>query len=252
MGEAVIMDAATLRLPSSPAVAARVLNQEHAPPPQDFTLSKQSAMPGRRSIDYSLGCFGQSGSAGVVSVQVCLSGWIQSGQLALEAAGVVSGQVYAITPDDSFVGGQPCPLDYVVASGRRTALAGQILSDAIGRYRRPDGYEGHLVEAAWELGQIGWEAWPVLRELVLAGIPECEYFLGALVRLEGVSPQRRLTALLAAARNPDANVRSRLLELLDEMPDNLRGEVLRELTAKGRPDDGVTDRAREALGELAS
>jgi hypothetical protein len=128
-----------------------------------------------------------------------------------------------------------------------TALAGQILRDALERYRRPDGYEGHLVEVAWQLEQIGWEAWPVLRELVLAGAPEGEYFLGAVVRLEGVAPQRRLNALLAAARNPGANVRSRLLELLEEMPGDLRGEVLRELTAKGRPDDGVTDEPRARL-----
>jgi hypothetical protein len=133
-----------------------------------------------------------------------------------------------------------------------TAVADQILQDALERYRRTDGYEGHLVEAAWQLEQIGWEAWPVLRELFLAGPRECEYFLGAVVRLEGVAPQRRLSILLAVARNPDANVRSRLLELLEEVPDDLRGEVLRELTAERRPDDGVTDRAREAGHEQAS
>jgi hypothetical protein len=99
---------------------------------------------------------------------------------------------------------------------------------------------------------MGQEAWPVLRELLLAVAPECEYFLGAVVRLEGVAPQHRLTALLAAARNPDSNVRSRMLELLEEMPGELRGQVLRELTAEDRPDDSVTDRAREAGHEQAS
>jgi hypothetical protein len=132
-----------------------------------------------------------------------------------------------------------------------TALPEQIVRDALERYRRPDGYEGYLVEAAWQLEQIGREAWPVLRELILAGAQECEYFLAAVVRLEGVPPEQRLTALLAAARNPDANVRSRLLELLEEMPGDLRG-VLRELAAKDRPDDGVTDRAREAEAERTS
>jgi hypothetical protein len=133
-----------------------------------------------------------------------------------------------------------------------TALAERILRTALERYRRPDGYEGHLVEAAWQLEQMGREAWPVLRDLVLAGALECEYFLGAVVRLEGVAPQHRLPALLAAARNPDANVRSRLLELLEEMPNDQRREVLQELRAEGRPDDGVTDRAREAGPERAS
>jgi hypothetical protein len=138
------------------------------------------------------------------------------------------------------------------ASGGRTALAGQILREALERYRRPDGYEGHLVEAAWQLEQMGWEAWPVLRELVLEGVPEVEYFLGAAVRLEGVAPQRRLTVLLAAARHPASDVRSRLLELSDEMPGSLRAAVLRELTSQGRPDDSATDRAREEWDEQGS
>jgi hypothetical protein len=133
-----------------------------------------------------------------------------------------------------------------------TTLAGKILGEALERYRRPDGYEGHLVEAAWRLEQIGWEAWPVLREVVLAGNQECEFFLGVAVRLEDVAPQHRLPLLLAAARNPNANIRSRLLELLEEMPDDLRGEVLRELTAPDRPDDGVTDNARQAICKQAS
>lgn len=114
-------------------------------------------------------------------------------------------------------------------------MARKILDEAIQHYRRPDGYEGHLVEAAWRLERIGWEAWPVLRELVLAGSQEGEFFLGAIVRLEGVAPPHRLTVLLAAARNPNANIRGRLLELLEEMPDDLRGAVLQELTAADRP-----------------
>ncbi|MGH7221922.1 MAG: hypothetical protein ACRELF_01710 [Gemmataceae bacterium] len=108
-----------------------------------------------------------------------------------------------------------------------TTMARKILDEAVQNYRRPDGYEGRLVEAAWRLEQIGLEAWPVLREQVVSGIPECEFFLGVVARLEGVVPQQRLAVLQAAARNPNANVSSRLLELLEEMPDNLRGEVLR-------------------------
>jgi hypothetical protein len=139
-----------------------------------------------------------------------------------------------------------------VAREALIAGAGQILRGALERYRRPDGYEGYLVEAAWQLEQLGREAWPVLRDLILAGGHECEYFLSAVGRLDGVAPQHRLMALLAAARNPDANVRSRLLELIEEMPNELREKVLRELSAEGRPDDSVTDRAREAWHEQAS
>ena len=129
---------------------------------------------------------------------------------------------------------------------KATASARQTLRTALERYRRPDGYEGHLVEAAWQLEQLGREAWPVLRELLLAGAQESEYFLGAVVRLEGIAPQHRLTALLAAARNPDTNVRSRILELLEEVPGRLRGKVLWELSAKHHLDDVVTGAAREA------
>ncbi len=107
------------------------------------------------------------------------------------------------------------------------------------------------MEAAWQLEQTGAEAWPALRDLLTAGTPESEYFLGAVVRLEGVAPSDRLAALLAAARNPDANVRSRLLELLEEMPGDMRTELLRELAAEGRPDDGATDQARQAGQERA-
>jgi hypothetical protein len=133
-----------------------------------------------------------------------------------------------------------------------TAVARQTLRAVLERYRRPEGYEGYLVEAAWQLEQLGPDAWPVLRDLLLAGAQEGEYFLGAAVRLEDVAPQDRLTGLLAAACNPDANVRSRLLELLEEMPGEVREEVLRELAAESRPDDSVTDRAREAAHEQAS
>jgi hypothetical protein len=126
----------------------------------------------------------------------------------------------------------------------RTNLAEQILRDALERYRRPDGYEGDLVESAWQLEQLGRDAWPVLRKLAQSGELECELFLDVIVRLDGVTPNQRATALLAAARNPNPNVRSRVLELVEEMPHDLRREVLRELTAEERPDDSVTDRAR--------
>jgi len=134
----------------------------------------------------------------------------------------------------------------------RTAQAKEILRCALERFRRPDGYEGYLVDAAWQLEQLGAAAWPVLRELILTEAKECEYFLGAVVRLEGVAPQERLIVLRAAACNPDGNVRSRLLELLEEMSGDLRGKVLQELTVVARPDDSVTDRAWEAVQERPS
>jgi hypothetical protein len=141
--------------------------------------------------------------------------------------------------------------EYVVAARKGSILAKLIIDRALESYRRPTGYEGSLVEAAWQLEEIGPPSWPVLRELLRSMGTECEYFLAAVVRLEGIAPQYRLSALLDAARNPDANVRSRLLELLDEMSGDVREQVLRELTAIDRPDDSVTDQAREAMQQQA-
>jgi hypothetical protein len=137
-------------------------------------------------------------------------------------------------------------------SRERTAQAQEVLRCALERFRRPDGSEEYLVDAAWELERLGAAAWPVLWELILSKAQECEYFLGAVVRLEGVARQERLIVLRAAACNPDGNVRSRLLELLEEMPGELRGKVLEELAVAARPDDAVTDRAREAVREQPS
>jgi hypothetical protein len=134
-----------------------------------------------------------------------------------------------------------------VTSGDRTAVARQILNDALWRYRQPDGYEGNLVEAAWQLEQMGKDAWPALSELALSRLPECEFFLGAMVRIGGVPSEDRRSALLAAATNRDANVRSRLLELLGEMSHDLSRDVLPRLASPGQPEDSVTDQAREAL-----
>lgn len=169
-------------------------------------------------------------------------GWFQSGQLLSGTPGAVCGESYFIKADLPFCE-ESCIQDEIAS--RKRNLAREILNSALERYRRPDGYEGCLVQAAWEIEQLGCEAWPALSDLVMKGGPECEHFLGAVVRLEDVDPQARRNALLTAARNPHPDVRSRLLELLEEMPDQLRAEVLRELTADGRPDDGVTDRARE-------
>jgi hypothetical protein len=127
------------------------------------------------------------------------------------------------------------------------ALARTILKNALERYRRADGYEGHLVEAAWQLELMGREAWPALSELASARVPECEFFLDAMIRTGGVPPQDRRRAFLAAAKNPDANTRSRLLELLDDLAGDLRNDVLLALASPDLPEDDVTDRARGML-----
>jgi hypothetical protein len=170
------------------------------------------------------------------------SGWLCLGQLIIGAPGPDVKELVC-TGLGVASGGEVYTVGKVPSQGCN--LAGEVLNRALERYHRPDGYEGSLVDAAWEIEQIGREVWPALWDLVMEGGPECEHFLGTVVRLEGVDPQARLKALLTAARNPDPDVRSRLLELLEEMPAELRAEVLWELTADERPDDGVTDQARE-------
>ncbi len=124
-----------------------------------------------------------------------------------------------------------------------------ILQSAMERYRRSDGYEGHLVEAAAVLETLGQQALPALCELARSGNAECEYFVGTIVRLQGVSTTQKHAALLTLAQNPDPNTRSRLLEVLEELPRELRLELQRVLSNPTFPADNVTERARQALAE---
>lgn len=88
-----------------------------------------------------------------------------------------------------------------------------ILENALNEYRKPTGYEGVLVEAARQLEQIGLEAWPCLKELLLSDIPECEYFLPIVFRLKGIPLKERQSVLQVVAKSKNANTLSRLLEL---------------------------------------
>lgn len=90
----------------------------------------------------------------------------------------------------------------------------EILNVAITKYRSCNGSESDLENASWELEQIGTLSWEVLTSTVL--LPECEYFLGAIVRLEGVSSSKRCKVLEQAIKHSDPNVISRLYELASE------------------------------------
>ncbi len=105
-----------------------------------------------------------------------------------------------------------------------------------------------MVEAAWQLEQLGRDAWPVLTTMAYARIPECEFFVATMIRIDGVPWPERRGALLAVAANPSANTRSRLLELADELPHELRQEVLAAMAAPDSADDGVAERAQPAIG----
>jgi hypothetical protein len=128
----------------------------------------------------------------------------------------------------------------------------QIIKEALRRYRAPDGYEGDLVDAAWKVEQMGSGAWPALSELASEDIPEVEYFVGSIVRLKGVEPKARELVLQAIARNHDPNVRSRLLELLDEIHEESRRLILRTMAGIALLQDDVSERARCLLADDAS
>jgi hypothetical protein len=144
----------------------------------------------------------------------------------------------------------PRSVSHYVPAGSNATLAKDILSGAIQRYRGVDGFEGMLVETAWQLELIGKDAWLPLVEV--ARYPECEFFLGTMVRLEGVESDDRRSGLLAVAKNPDLNVRSRLLELLDEIPVALRRDLAITLARGDGPNDAVVDQARRVLTALES
>src|SRR6266498_2345641 len=99
--------------------------------------------------------------------------------------------------------------------------------DAIAKYRSADGYEGDLVKAAEQLEQIGKDVWPILTGITK--LPEFEIFVAAMVRMDGITVEDRRQALLVVAGNPDANVRKRLLELLEEIPKELQAEILQRI-----------------------
>jgi hypothetical protein len=126
----------------------------------------------------------------------------------------------------------------------KAMTAEQLLQTALDAYRQSDGYEKDLIDVAWKMEQIGCDSWSALRKLVEDNESEVEYFLDAVLRLNGIAATPKLLLLTIAARNPCPNVRNRLLELLDEMPRDTRKSVLAELTNENRPDDTVTERAK--------
>jgi hypothetical protein len=194
------------------------------------------------------------GSAGMAM------GWISPQYVLSSATGVVlcvAGGLGGASPNAATViprvdvkfAADTAPLEFprYVVSRDRAESARQVVCEAIRRYRQLDGYEGYLVDAAWQLEQGGIDAWPVLCELAFSQAPEVEYFIGAIVRMTGIEPKKRLAVLRTAARNPDPNVRARLLELIDEMSDGHQALVLRALANSNNPEDDVTHRARFRL-----
>ena len=117
----------------------------------------------------------------------------------------------------------------------------EILMKAIERYRGHDGWDSQLVNAAWELCQLGMEIYPVfaesdseaeyareleqigkeaylvLKEFIESDAPEAEYFLGAAVRMKCVPMWERFSLLAVAIGSKNSSTRGRAFELLKEI-----------------------------------
>ena len=83
---------------------------------------------------------------------------------------------------------------------------GEVITVALHEFRLY-GYEGRLLLAASLLSRYGERAWPVLASLAKSGLPECEFFVSTIARLEGICCRERLNAMIDLARNPDPSIR---------------------------------------------
>lgn len=141
------------------------------------------------------------------------------------------------------------PLYVVEVDVQSTVI--RLIVDSVRAYRGPDGFEGDILEAVDQIERLGAKAWPTLSMIAAVPFPELEYFLGSIVHISGVSSEDRIVALLSATRNDSPNVRSRLLELADELPDQDCLRLIKGI-ASSDFDDDVTDRALEKLQDLVA
>jgi hypothetical protein len=140
---------------------------------------------------------------------------------------------------------------FIVLINRTAAEAGTVLARALRQYRRPDGYEGYLVDVAEQLAGMGASSWAALQSLARIRASECEYFVGTIVDLIESSPDisdfEKLSVLADLAKNPSLNTRERMLEVLHRLHPTRQKYALGRLAARVQPDDDVTRDARELL-----
>ncbi len=112
---------------------------------------------------------------------------------------------------------------------------GEVIALALHKFRLY-GYEGRLVLAASLLSRFGERSWPVLASLAKSGLPECEYFVSTIARLDGISSRERLNAMIDLARNPDPSIRERVMDVLEGYSEQEAAEVLNAIASGGRHD----------------
>ena len=79
-------------------------------------------------------------------------------------------------------------LAYYTVQYDATSEVNRKILASIKAYRHPLGFEGDLVNAAWQIVDMGEIAWPALCNLAKSSMPELEYFLAPIFRIEGISP----------------------------------------------------------------
>ena len=112
---------------------------------------------------------------------------------------------------------------------------GEVFAVALREFRLY-GYEGRLLLAASLLSRFGERSWPLLAFLAKSGLPECEYFVSTIARLEAVSSRERLNALIDLARNPDPSIRERVMDALEGYSEEEAAKVLNAIASGGRHD----------------
>lgn len=104
-----------------------------------------------------------------------------------------------------------------------------------------------LVAAADLLQRRGADSLPRLQQLIHSGISEGEYFIEAIVNIaqNSLSTDGADHLLEACVRHPERNVRFRVADNADALPDSIRAALLQRLTTDS--DERVSDAAKDAL-----
>jgi hypothetical protein len=121
-----------------------------------------------------------------------------------------------------------------------------ILRNAWRTYLRVGDVE-HLTTAAALLEDLGAASWETLRAFARTGFPEASYFVPAIARLTGIDRTERLDVLIELARSADPEMRWRIYEASDSLPEADMVSLLRILADSEACDDSAKDSAKERL-----
>lgn len=132
-----------------------------------------------------------------------------------------------------------------------------IVANALWSCPAPHGWQGGIFAAAEAIDsrrddlspESAHSAIVPIVAIALAGAPECEFFVGVLVRAKCVSEAFRLAVLKLMAANKHAGTRNRVMYHLCGLPPLMRLTLLRCLSAGSLPDDSSRREARRRLAD---